>query len=491
LASCGGGGGGSAAPYSITLRVDTSQLPLNVSGDVASIGGKYTTTLYVLARDSAGRPIPSAGEETFACAVIGGLDSGALYYLDGNEDHQTTVTLTDGTEYTYPNAYRSITLGANSGSATFHYTATDVAGTATIRCTVTEPDTNIQRSAQVTIRVGGDATGRVSQVVIDKSSSPNYLYRQGLNGTTQMVVQASMVDEAGQSVADPVAGANNLQVRIVPDDSTLADDDASLRGVNASGASVTCRTIQARSINGQAQFTVISGSNTGTLLIEAIGDRADNNISNGITEPVYNYASIYVISELATTPTAVTITTGELPSATYGVPYGVLLEAEGGSAPYTWSLASTGLPTGLSLSTGGIISGTPSATTGTSFSFVAKVVDSLGTVAQKTMTLAYTPPTVVDPDPIEYAPTIYYTDGKLSATGGASYAHMFSASGGTTPYTWAATGLPDWLSLSSTGILTGTPPVDVIGATFNFGVTVTGANSLNSSRVFALTVTAP
>jgi hypothetical protein len=49
------------------------------------------------------------------------------------------------------------------------------------------------------------------------------------------------------------------------------------------------------------------------------------------------------------------------PDGTNGVPYNVALSATGGQAPYTWSLASgsAGLPPGLTLSSAGVISGTP------------------------------------------------------------------------------------------------------------------------------------
>jgi hypothetical protein len=61
-------------------------------------------------------------------------------------------------------------------------------------------------------------------------------------------------------------------------------------------------------------------------------------------------------------------------SGTVGVAASLTLSASGGTAPYTWT--ATGLPTGLSISSGGVISGTPSAT-GT-FTVTATVHDSTG-----------------------------------------------------------------------------------------------------------------
>ena len=119
LSACGGGGGSggeSHAPYQISLRADKTLLPLNVSGQLPGIGAyaPFTTTLYVNALE-AGRPIPGAEKDVFSCNVNGGLDSGSLYYLDGDDEHEDD----DGR----PNSYRSITLGSNSGGNSFHFHA--------------------------------------------------------------------------------------------------------------------------------------------------------------------------------------------------------------------------------------------------------------------------------------------------------------------------------------------------------------------------------
>ncbi len=487
LAGCGGGGGaGGAGPYSITLRVDRSLLPLNIAGDSPNIGGRYTATIYVDARDNAGRPIPG-GDGTFGCSVTGGLDTGALYYLDGDPTHETTETI-NNVEVTYPNAYRAVTLDSNSGTASFHFHAGDTVGSVTIRCTVSEPTTNIQRSAQTTIQVGGASTGLVSQVVFDRFS-PNYLFRQGLpaiNGTTQVVAQVRLVDEAGQVVADAPAGANSVQLRIVPDPLSLVDDDALLRGVNATGAALSGSIIHARTINGQAQFTIVSGTNTGTLLIEALADRADNSVSNGAASAIVNYISVPVVAAVPATATAVSIETTSLPTAQYLIPYGAVLSASGGTAPYTWSTISAGLPDGLFLGTNGVITGTPTETTGTGFSFVAQVVDALGTTVVQTFTISYISPTAVTPTPT--APTSISPTLLSNATEQVSYAAVLTAGGGTAPYLWSGAGLPAWLSVSSAGLLTGTPPAVTDNTTINFGITVTDKNGLPYSETRSLTI---
>lgn len=486
LTGCGGGGGASTPSYwSIDVRADAQTLPINIAGEGPSIGGRYTTTLYVEVKDSGGRAI--AGGDV-GCSYVGGLDAGPLYYLDGDPAHETKKTI-DGVEYTTPNAYRAVTLSTNAGLATFHFHASDVAGPATIRCTVTDAG-NVVRSDEVTIQVGGAPSGKVSQVVFD-ASSPNYLFVQGYNGPTQIQLQASVVDEAGQPIVNIPAGVNNLQLRIVPDPASLADDSATLRGVNANGQTVAGTSIHVRSINGQAQFTLVSGSAAGTILVEALSDRADNDVGNGVTEGIYNHVAVSAVTSApsqapATTPLA--IGTVNLPAAVANIPYAALLEATGGSAPYTWSLvASSTLPTGLSLSPSGVISGTPFGGTDGTYNFVVQVKDALGTTLQKGIAMSYTAPA-----PVSTTPSVVTTS-LAKAKKGVSYITVVAATGGTPPYSWSATGLPAGLTMmSATGVISGTPTASCVPAdplpTCQVALTVVSSDSLYSTRLVVLQV---
>jgi putative Ig domain-containing protein/uncharacterized protein DUF11 len=81
------------------------------------------------------------------------------------------------------------------------------------------------------------------------------------------------------------------------------------------------------------------------------------------------------------------VTTASLPAATAGTAYSQALSATGGTTPYTWSLSGT-LPAGLTLSTGGTISGTPK-TAGTS-TFTVKVSDAENPAQTATRQLSIT-----------------------------------------------------------------------------------------------------
>jgi hypothetical protein len=83
------------------------------------------------------------------------------------------------------------------------------------------------------------------------------------------------------------------------------------------------------------------------------------------------YNDFYV--EISSPPLAVA-TSATLPGGTVGTAYSTTLTASGGNAPFSWKVSSGSLPAGLTLSSAGVVSGTPT-TAGTS-TFTAKVTDS-------------------------------------------------------------------------------------------------------------------
>jgi len=81
---------------------------------------------------------------------------------------------------------------------------------------------------------------------------------------------------------------------------------------------------------------------------------------------------------------SVTISTTTLPAATIGAAYSQTLTATGGTTPYTWSVTSGTLASGLTLSTSGVISGTPTSVGST---FTVSVSDSSNPISTSTQSL--------------------------------------------------------------------------------------------------------
>ena len=210
--------------------------------------------------------------------------------------------------------------------------------------------------------------------------------------------------------------------RIVPDPNSLVDNDAVLRVGNLSGKSIPVSTI-----GGQAQFTIVSGSNPGLLRIEFFSDRADNNVANGISELIYNAAAVPVVFAVAERPLA--IVSQELPDAYFGTPYAAFIEVDGGVAPYSFALRDgSELPLGLTLSeTDGVISGIP-LVAGSNFSFIVNVTDAVGV----TVSRAYT----INVNAAGGAALSITTDSLPDGTAGQDYIALVQATGGKPPYSW-------------------------------------------------------
>lgn len=172
--------------------------------------------------------------------------------------------------------------------------------------------------------------------------------------------------------------------------------------------------------------------------------------------------------------TAIIITTSTpLTGATKDVAYSKQFAATGGVGTITWS--STTLPTGLTMSSAGLLSGTPTVAGG--FSFTVTASDGIGVDATLDCSLSVAAATV-----------IVITTGSPIASGTINVAYtplQLTQTGGTTP-TWSisAGALPTGMSLSGGGVLSGTPTVQ---QTASF--TVQAAEAAHTTGTKALTMT--
>ena len=109
-------------------------------------------------------------------------------------------------------------------------------------------------------------------------------------------------------------------------------------------------------------------------------------VSAGSTTISATLGTVAGSTTLTVQTTPLTITTTSLSGGSLNVAYTATLAASGEVTPYTWSIASGALPTGLSLTSGtGVISGTPTAA-GT-FSFTARVTAANGQSVTKPLSI--------------------------------------------------------------------------------------------------------
>lgn len=171
---------------------------------------------------------------------------------------------------------------------------------------------------------------------------------------------------------------------------------------------------------------------------------------------------------------------GAQPEGRQGQPYLHALSATGGAAPYQWSLDAGALPPGLSLSSDGLISGTPGSASARTFE--VRVVDAASPPQSATRSLSLE---VKALSTVLAIATTTAADGRV----GTPYSQELRAFGGTQPYQWSVSSgaLPPGVTLADTGTvgrLAGTPSMR---GTFN--VVLRCADTLTSqTQALSLTV---
>ncbi len=202
------------------------------------------------------------------------------------------------------------------------------------------------------------------------------------------------------------------------------------------------------------------------------------------------------------------ITTGQ-PSAKSGVAYGpVTLQAGNlgtSTSPYTTTVKWFGaeLPKGLTLSSAGVLSGTPSTNLmpGT-YSVVVQATETVTTLSGRTKVKTPTtvqaaiPLTITSTGPAEGDFTVA-TSSLSSATPGTAYGPVTLQAANlgtsTSPYTttvkWFGAELPKGLTLSSAGVLSGTPSTNLMPGTYSVVVQATETVTTLSGRTKVKTPT--
>jgi uncharacterized repeat protein (TIGR01451 family) len=179
----------------------------------------------------------------------------------------------------------------------------------------------------------------------------------------------------------------------------------------------------------------------------------------------------------------ITLSPSSLPGGTEFASYNPqTLTASGGTAPYTFSQTGGSLPAGMTLSTNGVLSGTP---TSVSSAFTVTATDKFGCMGSQTYTLI-----LADPNP---PVTVTMLPGTLtSGVVGQNYNQTITAKGGYGPYTFAVSSgsLPPGLATNMAGstsfVLSGIPTTP---GPFTFTVTATDSENDVGQTSYTINVT--
>jgi hypothetical protein len=190
------------------------------------------------------------------------------------------------------------------------------------------------------------------------------------------LLNVSCSSVSGQS-ASPSAGssADAVSVQISPASASIAaagsvQFSATVRGT--SNAAVTWSASQG-TISATGMFVAPKFTSPQPIVVTA----------TSVANPLGHASAVVSLGG-----TQLSIVSTSLPAAQAGITYNAALQSEGGVAPFTWSIASGSLPSGLTLAGNGAITGTTSQS-GT-FPFSAKVTDSNSQTTSAALSLSVT-----------------------------------------------------------------------------------------------------
>ncbi len=461
----------SAGTLSPSFASGTSAYTASVSNATSSIAVTPTTS------DA------TASVKVNGTSVTSGSASGAIALAVGANTITTIVTAADGTTQTYAlsvtrAASSTATLSAFAISAgtlspafapgTFAYTAS--VSNATSSITITPAPTD--GTASVKINGVAVASGVATAVALSVGANTIAIVVTAADGTTQTYTLSV-------TVAPPLPIARPETVTIAPPTGVAGAPNAGtaidLTSVVSNAASILIVTPPAHgtlTVNG---FVVTYVPTLGYYGNDAFAYEAVGLPGTSLSSVARRAAAIGSAVSMPVTITIViaspTIVVGPttLPPVRTATAYAATVTGAGGTAPYTFKIASGALPAGLSLDgSSGVIAGTPSAQ-GT-FAFAVSATDSSTGTGPFTNTQTYSLAVA--------APTIVLGPSNVpGGRQGVPYAGAtFSATGGTAPYTFAlgSGSLPNGMSLTPNGALSGTP---LASGTFTISVTVTDSTT--------------
>lgn len=273
--------GGPSNDNRLTLQATRTTIPVNILSEAPYFGSPFEVEVTATWRNLRGElVIPEDPDEAMGAAWSSPDNIGAISRLDDPETQ-------DVNEYLM--YWGSVTVPVNSGTGKIFVRSTDTAGVGQLRVSVVDPDTGENLSAFLDFTMTSGVPGVPGAVGVSQEGPPAYV--QGSGGNTSRQLRIRVTDGAGTLVPNPQSGGNafnNLQLEIVD------AEGETLSTTNAAGATQTGTTVRTRTFNGIAGAVFRTANRQGIIRVRAIADRADNNVDNGITDPIIGEGSVTV-----------------------------------------------------------------------------------------------------------------------------------------------------------------------------------------------------
>lgn len=256
----------------LTIEAESQSLPANVFNLTPEEAFRtvYNTEVEISFRDPLGNYVNPPGGGADAVEVsINPLTVAAFSTLDDGETtdvNEIFVTLGGGP------------VDMAAGKAKIFIWSRDP-GVATITATIFDEFTGDYISQQLDITVVSGGSDQTPSSISIEGSGSNYV--NGSGGPQSQVIQ-TFVEASGVSVIDPEY-YNNVMIDITTD---AQNSGESVSGVDINGQAVSGQSIKIPTVNGVASLQLHSGNNPNTVIMTATTDRADNNVDNGLQDPI-------------------------------------------------------------------------------------------------------------------------------------------------------------------------------------------------------------
>ncbi|MCX7556433.1 hypothetical protein OS187_06310 [Xanthomonadaceae bacterium JHOS43] len=271
----------------LRLEATRTTLPVNHFAVLPFLGSPYMAEVVVTVKDSNGQPVNMEDGIQVSINPVG--DTGGFSTLDDPETECDLETL-DGCEFLIRMGQAPVDIVA--GKATVFVHSLNFAAATTLTVTTQDPVSGNTIAAALDFTIVGTTPQTPTQLTLGTPSAP--IYVQGSGGNDSGMLQVGIADALGQQVPDPESGAtayNNYRLEIV---GANAEQSPRLSGIDASGATVTGSQIDLRTTAGIGGANFIAGDGVGSFVVRLTADRADNNVDNGISDPVVLERSVVV-----------------------------------------------------------------------------------------------------------------------------------------------------------------------------------------------------